>query len=80
MLLWDDNPSAVDLLGFDAISDAVSEALVRPQLDPVCVGVFGPWGSGKTTVLNLIAERLSRDESVIVVYTQPWSYDPANRP
>jgi KAP-like P-loop domain-containing protein len=79
LLLWDDNPSEIDLLGFDAIADPISQALLRERLDPVCVGVFGPWGCGKTTILRLIEQRFS-DDSVVVVFTQPWSYDPATDP
>ncbi len=80
ILLWDDNPSDLDLLGFEDVAVPVLEALNRKHLDPVCVGVFGPWGSGKTTVLQLIQASLEADEHKIVVYTQPWSYDPATDP
>lgn len=80
LLLWDDNPSEIDLLGFADVADAVLEAIRREQLDPVCVGVFGPWGSGKTTVLGLVQRELESDDSAIVVYTQPWAYDPATDP
>ena len=80
VLLWDDNPSDVDLLGFGDVAAPVLEVLARDHLDPVCVGVFGPWGSGKTTVIQLLERALETDESVVVVYTQPWSYDPATDP
>ena len=41
MLLWDDNPSALDLLGFADVAAPVAAAIRRDHLDPVCVGVFG---------------------------------------
>ena len=80
ILLWDDNPSELDLLGFEDVAAPVLQALDREHLDPVCVGVFGPWGAGKTTVLQLIQSSLLADDDKIVVYTQPWSYDPATDP
>ncbi|MGO9899778.1 MAG: P-loop NTPase fold protein [Solirubrobacteraceae bacterium] len=52
----------------------------RDKLDPVAIGVFGDWGSGKSTVLELIQERLAADEGVVVVYTRPWEYDPNTDP
>lgn len=80
MLLWDDNPTSLDLLGFESLAVPVRAALLRSALDPVCVGVFGAWGSGKTTVLNLVMQQLANDDGVLVVYTQPWAYDPTTDP
>jgi hypothetical protein len=74
--LWSDNPTALDLLGFGDIAAPVIEAINRERLDPVAVGVFGDWGSGKTTVLEILNEQLAPHEETIVVYTRPWEYDP----
>jgi hypothetical protein len=74
--LWPDNPTAQDLLGFADIAEPVLEALMRERLDPVAVGVFGDWGSGKSTVLEILRERLLSRGRVVVVYTRPWEYDP----
>lgn len=81
LTLWSDDPAAFDLLSFDAIADTVADALVDPALDPVALGLSGSWGSGKTTVLELIAEELQRRSTsqakALVVRTDPWRYDPA---
>lgn len=79
--LWSDNPSYVDLLAFSPVAETVAAALLDDLLDPVALGVSGRWGSGKTTVLNLVESELSKlntDESkILVVGTDPWRYDPA---
>lgn len=74
--LWDDNPTATDLLGFGGLVEPITGALTRPGLDPVCVGVFGPWGSGKTSVLHLVGEQLGQMDDVLRVYAEPWAFDP----
>jgi hypothetical protein len=74
--LWPDNPTALDLLGFEDIAAPVLEAIARERLDPVAVGVFGDWGSGKTTVLEIINEQLKTQPDTLVAYTRPWEYDP----
>ncbi|KXZ60026.1 KAP family P-loop domain protein [Microbacterium laevaniformans] len=78
--LWSDEPSATDLLSFDAIADTVVDALFDGELDPVALGLEGTWGSGKTTVLHLIEKRIDAanadDQVVIVVRSNPWQYDP----
>lgn len=78
--LWDDNPSDVDLLGFAALVEPARQALTRPSLDPVCVGVFGPWGSGKTSVTQQIRSELNSQPEVLVVYAEPWGFDPTTDP
>lgn len=75
MPLRDDNPSRIDLLGFDDIVTAVESTITRQDLDPITVGVNAPWGGGKTTVLKLLQERLGARPDIIVVYVSPWEYD-----
>ena len=74
-LLWDDNPSEVDLLGFDAVVAPVVQAIAAHALDPVTIGIHGPWGSGKSTVLRLIEDAIPSDSKYLVVRTDPWEYD-----
>lgn len=78
--LWPDNPSPLDLLGFADIADPILDAVRRERLDPVAVGIFGDWGSGKSTVLEILADRLKDQDDVIVVFTRPWEYDPGLDP
>src|ERR1039458_5137623 len=79
--LWSDDPALIDLLSFDAVATTTADALLDDRLDPVALGLSGPWGSGKTTVLGLVglslSERDTPEAKVIVVRTDPWRYDPA---
>lgn len=75
MPLRDDNPSRVDLLGFDDIVAAVESTITREELDPITVGVNAPWGGGKTTVLRLLQRQLAARDDLLVVYVSPWEYD-----
>ncbi|MEV4752636.1 P-loop NTPase fold protein [Streptosporangium sp. NPDC049248] len=73
--LWADNPAMEDLLGFDAVSQPVVEAARRDGLLPVTIGIYGPWGSGKSTVLSAVATSLGLNRAVVVVRVNPWEYD-----
>lgn len=73
--LRDDNPSAVDLIGLDEVVAAVASTATRPDLDPITLGIHAPWGGGKTTVLELLRERLEQRGDVLVTYVSPWEYD-----
>jgi len=78
--LWPDNPTSLDLLGFSDIASPIVSAVERERLDPVAVGVFGDWGCGKTTILELIDASYDERDDVIVVFTHPWEYDPTLDP
>lgn len=81
--LWSDEPSKVDFLAFQAIAETISDAVMDDALDPLAIGLSGPWGSGKTTVLDLIKADLEQQSDreagnvVLVVRTDPWRYDPS---
>jgi hypothetical protein len=73
--LWDDNPSLVDLLGFDAVVDPIVTAIGADHVDPLAIGVHSPWGGGKSTVLNLLEAELAEKPGYVVIRIDPWQYD-----
>ncbi|MFQ5330377.1 MAG: P-loop NTPase fold protein [Thermodesulfobacteriota bacterium] len=45
---------------------------------PFCIGIFGKWGSGKTSFMHLLEKRLSEDKTephTIPVWFNPWRYE-----
>lgn len=81
--LWSDEPASTDLLAFVAVAETAIDAVLDDGLDPVALGISGPWGSGKSTVLRLVEHGLPElhsagtDHRVLVVRTDPWRYDPS---
>jgi predicted KAP-like P-loop ATPase len=45
-----------------------------PLSDGLVVGIYGPWGDGKTTVLNLMQSELAKAKDVEVVSYNPWRF------
>jgi hypothetical protein len=51
----------------------IAETLARRQdSSSMVLAIYGPWGDGKTTVLNFIRSFLSKDNSVIHINFNPW--------
>jgi hypothetical protein len=75
--MWADNETTVDLLGFDYLVDSLEVVLTEPRLLPVTVGVLGDWGSGKSSLLGMVAQRLSfvAEAPYVVVSFSPWRYE-----
>lgn len=73
--MWADNETRVDLLGFDYLVDSLEIVLTEARLLPVTVGVLGDWGSGKSSLLNMVADRLMPSGEYVVVPFSPWRYE-----
>jgi len=65
-----------DLFGRRSFADRAAKVLAhRSDSSSLIVGVFGPWGDGKTSTLVMMKERLRRDPSVILVDYNPWFFE-----
>lgn len=56
--MWADVESEVDYLNFTELAVLVAELLREDHLLPISIGVFGGWGSGKSSLLGLIQQHL----------------------
>jgi hypothetical protein len=72
-----DNPipgSGADEFGFREHAEVLCQAIEETGDLPLTVGVFGPWGSGKSSFLNICRDLL-RDRGFVAVSFNPWKYD-----
>ncbi|MDN8644786.1 P-loop NTPase fold protein [Stenotrophomonas indicatrix] len=74
--MWSDIETRRDYLNYLELAEVVSEVLLNPNMRPVSVGVFGTWGTGKSSLLNLIEEKLKGDakDDVIIIRFDAWLY------
>jgi predicted KAP-like P-loop ATPase len=75
--MWADVDTKQDFLNYSEVADLVVDVIRDPNMRPVTVGVFGSWGTGKSTLLNLIEEGLNPGEApskYVVVRFDAWLY------
>jgi pantothenate kinase-related protein Tda10 len=58
MRLLHDNPRQTDILGFAPIADTLYSVILDTPA-PFTIGLFGGWGSGKTTLMHMVRKRLA---------------------
>ena len=72
--LLNDQPSPIDLLGFESYATALEDVIQNPQAStPFIVGIFGRWGIGKTTLMRLLESRLQK-RGATTVWFSAWAY------
>lgn len=71
---YGDLPATEDELGFRPAASALAGIITKTeQADtPLTIGIYGPWGSGKTSMMQMILERLN--SNCISVWFDAWRY------
>ena len=71
-----------DVLGWKPYAQLVAKALFNPSSnDSMVYAIDGPWGSGKSSLLNLIGEQLAKlnkdkkenEKYTVIVNYRPWN-------
>ncbi|MDM5264831.1 KAP family P-loop NTPase fold protein [Bacillus wiedmannii] len=47
----------------------------RKQKESIVIGLYGRWGTGKTSVLNLMKQRIQKENDVITISFNPWYFE-----
>ncbi|WP_428327878.1 KAP family P-loop NTPase fold protein [Mucilaginibacter sp.] len=78
--MWSDNETSEDLLGFKIHADLLIDVINDEPILPVTIGVFGDWGSGKSSILKIINEELisvngDLKNETLVLYFNGWVFE-----
>lgn len=73
--MWSDNETDVDLLRYAYLASGVSRLVRSERLLPTTVGVFGDWGSGKSSLLKIIRADLEEDPNVMCLSFDGWLFE-----
>lgn len=52
--MWSDNETTQDLLGYQVHVDLLKKIILEDGMLPISIGVFGNWGSGKSSLMLLL--------------------------
>lgn len=68
-----DRPTAMPALGYGEIGRAFATIIAESE-PRFAIGIFGGWGSGKTTLMNAIKAAL-REDSLVIVDFNAWRFE-----
>lgn len=68
-----------DKFGYKSLSKKILDNILLKMELPNCFGLYGNWGSGKSTIIHYITKHLQgpqrKYKKVTPVYFEPWKYE-----
>ena len=73
--MWKDCETNIDLLDFDYLVDVTKKIILNDDLTPSTIGIYGDWGSGKSSLMDMAMADLSKEEGVICLKFNGWLFE-----
>lgn len=76
--VMDDSASDCDLLKdgtHQRIADRLFDLITKSKTKGLTIGLEGSWGSGKSTVVNLLRKKLEETQETFVFYMDSWAHE-----
>lgn len=85
-VMWSDNETNDDLFGFRVHADLIRELIMDPTVLPATIGVYGDWGGGKSSIMQMLKEDFEQRatdsgpaadpyKGVAILYFNGWLFE-----
>jgi GTPase SAR1 family protein len=73
-LIITDDIAIHPILDFNLYTNAIVK-IIKDSFPKFTIGLFGDWGTGKTTLMNSIHAKLKNDNQAVLVRFETWRYE-----
>lgn len=75
--MWSDRDTDQDFLGYTSYVSVLAETCTMKDLAPLTLGIFGPWGSGKTSLMRMLQAKVDATPAVKskTLWFNAWRYE-----
>lgn len=73
--MWKDSEADLDFLNFNYLAEQVVEISKDDNLSPATIGVYGDWGSGKSSLMKMVKKSLDTDKNTLTVEFNGWLFE-----
>lgn len=73
--MWKDSETNIDLLDFDYLISMTKDIIENDELTPSSIGVYGDWGSGKSSLAEMALKELSEEDGFVCLKFNGWLFE-----
>lgn len=74
--MWKDSETELDFLDYDYLIQTVQNIIMDDNLLPASIGVYGDWGSGKSSLMYMCKDRLTKkDKNIKCLVFNGWLFE-----
>src|SRR5947207_15649 len=73
--MWNDCETNSDFIDYQHYVNAIVKIIDNEELLPCSIGVFGDWGSGKSSLMKMVEDRYTDQSDTLVIKFNGWLFE-----
>lgn len=73
--MWKDSETEIDFLDYGYIVKILKDIICSDELLPASIGLYGDWGSGKSSLMHMCIKELENDENAKCLIFNGWLFE-----
>lgn len=73
--MWSDHESIADYIDYHHLVTAITGIINNDELLPCSVGIYGDWGSGKSSLMRMVEQAYDGQKDVLVIKFNGWLFE-----
>ncbi|MBU7025301.1 MAG: HEAT repeat domain-containing protein, partial [Theionarchaea archaeon] len=70
-----DRETTTDALGFEPYIESLYKTITSAGITPFTIGVYGKWGTGKTSLMKMLQKKLDKKDNIKTVWFNAWKFE-----
>lgn len=73
--MWSDHESVADYIDYQHLIGAITSIINNDNLLPCSIGIYGDWGSGKSSLMRMVEDAYNGEADTLVIKFNGWLFE-----